>query len=90
MCAEIGGLLILIDGWHRHRAALREGISAVPVIVVEAHSVEEAKWLAAEENRKHGVPYKSRELQKVFAAYIDAGKHLKKRGLKSYREIGAD
>lgn len=90
MCAEIGGLLILIDGWHRHRAALREGISAVPVVVVEARSVEEAKWLAAEENRKHGVPYRPRELRGVFAAYIDAGKHLKKRGLKSYREIGAE
>lgn len=91
--AMVGGVPVVIDGWHRLAALDTLGILTVDVEVIEA-TPKEARWLAAKANLAHGLPLKGSELREVFRAYVRAGEHLEttKHGkrLKSYRAIGAE
>jgi hypothetical protein len=90
--AEVDGVLILVDGWHRMAALEGLGIDRVEAEIVPASSIEEARWLAATANVTHGLPLKRGELRKVFRAYVRARKHLgKHKGqFKSYDEIAVE
>jgi hypothetical protein len=46
--------------------------------------------MAASENMSHGLPLRKSELHHVFRAYVSSRQHLKKRGIKSYREMAKD
>ena len=88
------GALVLVDGWHRMECGalqvdhLADGGSTVLAMVAEM-TEEVARWEAATSNLGHGVPVKARELRKVFAAFVKAGKHRRRSGkYLSYRDIG--
>lgn len=88
--AQVDGVYLLVDGWHRLTALERLGASTVKAKVTVA-TREEAVWMAASANREHGVPLKASEQRSVFRAYVNAKKHKLARGkLQSYREIGAE
>jgi hypothetical protein len=59
---------------------------------VEAATVTEAAWLAAQANLTHGLPLKPRDRRQVFRVFMGAGRYRrdKGRGLKSLREIARE
>lgn len=88
--ANVEGMLILVDGWHRLAAIERLGGTHVYAEVKPANR-QQAIWMAASANLQHGVPLKSSELRNVFRAYVTSRQHLQGKGqLRSYREIGAE
>ncbi|WP_158268018.1 ParB/RepB/Spo0J family partition protein [Bradyrhizobium sp. MOS002] len=87
--ANVGGTLLLVDGWHRLQALKGIGAATVEAEVFEA-TEDEAQWAAARANLMHGLPLKKSELLNVFRAYISSNLHRKRRGYKSYREIAED
>jgi hypothetical protein len=93
--ADVSGVLIVTDGWHRIEALKRIGRPHVMAVVTEM-SREEARWQAATANTTHGVPVKRSELVNVFKLYVRSGKHIKGRGrgghvrYRSYREMQAE
>ncbi len=90
--ALVGGVLVLVDGWHRLAAHQAIGATHVEATITEA-SAEEARWLAAEANLAHGLPLKTRELPDAFRAFVKAGRYRAtdrpggRPRLLSYREI---
>ena len=88
--ADVGGSLLLVDGWHRIEAAGRVGRERIAATIIPM-SREAALWEAAKANLAHGLPLTRRgERTNVFRAYVQAGQHRKKRGYKSYREISME
>lgn len=88
--AQVGDMLLLIDGWHRLAAMELLEWPEAEAEIVEA-TKKEAMWLAASANLQHGVPLKASEIRQVFKAYVKAGQHRKSDGeLKSYREIAKE
>ncbi|TAZ82896.1 hypothetical protein ELH72_06330 [Rhizobium ruizarguesonis] len=83
---------VLVDGWHRVTATRRIGLSEIDAVVVTPSGPEEIPWLAAQANRKHGLPLTRLDRRNVFRAYIMAKKHRKGRGnaVKSAREMEKD
>lgn len=92
--ADVDGVLLLVDGFHRVSAMSALGISETPAVIVKSATIAEARWLAGKANLSHGFNLKARERRSVFQAYVHASQHRKgtgKRGpLKSYREMGSD
>lgn len=89
--ANLEGVFILTDGWHRVAALESLGEIEVDAVVQPAASVEEVRWLAARANLTHGLPLKSKEYREVFRAYIRARNHRRNdKSFKSYREIAAE
>lgn len=89
--ADVGGVLYLLDGWHRMEAAAAINGHTGVEATVRAMSKAEAAWEAAAANLKHGQGYTPRDKRNVLSAYIKARKH--KAGsdiVKSYRDIGAE
>lgn len=84
--ARIDETLFVVDGAHRLEAAKQAGRNRLDCKVVATTS-DEAMWRAAQANLEHGLPLKKRELRNVLRAFVKAGRHRKKRGLLSYREI---
>ncbi|WP_374437301.1 ParB/RepB/Spo0J family partition protein [Tabrizicola sp.] len=72
--AMVGGVPVLVDGWHRVAAHQITGASHVLAFVTEA-TAQEARWLAAEANLTHGLPLKKGELRSAFRAFITARRH---------------
>lgn len=92
--ADVGGALVLVDGWHRLAAMDEIGRTAATVDVVTCADLSEAAWLGADANLRHGLPLKPSEIRPVFRAYVRAKRHVKQKGrhgfhrcLQSYREI---
>jgi hypothetical protein len=83
--------LLLIDGFHRLDAMRRmfSPPSDIEVEIVGVRTMEDARWLAAKANLKHGLPLKPKELREVFRAYVRANQYLdaRTRRLQSYREM---
>lgn len=71
--------LVLIDGYHRVKAAERSRLAEIPAVIIHA-SLKEAKWLAVEANLKHGVPLTRAEKRIVFRRFVEAGRHRKADG----------
>jgi hypothetical protein len=92
--ARIGDTYFLLDGWHRMEAGALTMDFAEPgsvLALVAVMGVNEARWVAADANTKHGVQLKPAELRGVLKAFINAGKHKKPRGaLMSYRELAEE
>ena len=89
--AVVGGVPLVVDGWHRLAALESIGSPTAPAIVIEGMTRADAEWMAAKANVAHGLPLKAKEVQNVFRAYIRARKHIKGRGkLKTYREIAEE
>jgi ParB-like chromosome segregation protein Spo0J len=89
--ANVGGALILIDGWHRLLAQKQLGRDAVEATVEEL-SEDEGEWEAAMANTRNGVRLtRQSEKRRVFELYIRQGRNRVGRlGLKSYRDIAKD
>jgi len=89
--ANVGGVLYLIDGWHRTEAAVVIGGGDAVEASVRTMSKAEAGWEAAAANLKHGQGYTQGDKRNVLRLYIKARKH--KAGneiVKSYRDISAE
>ena len=96
---RVGAALYLVDGWHRlESGALQtsQGMGAFDderhhvLCLVATMTVDDLRWQAARSNLGHGVPIKTREMRKVFGAFIKAKQHHKApRVYMSYREMGA-
>ncbi|WP_027161180.1 hypothetical protein [Mesorhizobium sp. WSM1293] len=74
---------VLVDGWHRTKAAEAAGNAFIDATVVTGASPDEYRWIAAQNNMTHGKRLKPSERREVFKAYVKAGKH-KKPGKKSH------
>jgi hypothetical protein len=85
---------VLVDGWHRVKAAGQAGLSRLPAVIVNVSSAAELSWLAAEANRTHGQPLERSLDREVFRRYVAAKRNMKKVGrtttYRSYREIRED
>ena len=89
--ADVDGMLILIDGWHRVTALLQLDRLHVDA-EIEPMSKDEALWAASIANAKHGVQLSKAEHLNVFNNYIATGRHIEKKGAmgiryKSYRDM---
>lgn len=87
--ALVDGVHILVDGFHRAAAYELLGIQEVDVEVNEA-TRDNALWMAAEANTRHGKPLTGKEHREVFRVYIRTKQHMKGRRRKSYREMQID
>ncbi|MCK1575740.1 hypothetical protein [Bradyrhizobium sp. 174] len=89
--ADVGGALVLVDGWHRLLAQKQLGRDAIEATVEEL-SEHEAQWQAAVANTCNGARLaRQSEKRRVFELYIRQGRNRVGRlGLKSYREIAKD
>lgn len=88
--ANVGGVLILVDGWHRVRACEVAEQAFIEAEIVEA-TKEEALEKAYQANMKHGLPLGSKELIKIFKRYVKNKMYKKSNGrYKSLREIAED
>ena len=87
--ARVKGALMLVDGWHRLAAANRLKRTEIRA-VVEDMTEQEARWAAADANTTHGLPLKRSEKREVFRRYVQTGRNLEGRKLKSYRDIAGD
>jgi hypothetical protein len=87
--AKLNGAPVVIDGWHRVKAATRTKQTTLSAVIIEKGEHELA-WLAAEANLKHGVPLKASERRNVFRAFVRAGRHRTGRRIKASREIAAE
>jgi len=84
------GRLVLIDGWHRMAAQERIGGTSVTAVVRDVASVNEAKWMAADANAKHGRPLCNKGYRKRFRIYVQTGHNKSDGGFKSYRQIASE
>ncbi|MGO4439714.1 hypothetical protein [Rhizobium sp. RAF56] len=82
----------LVDGWHRVSAARRNGLREIDAVLVTPTGLDEIPWLAAEANRRHGLPLSRADKRNVFRAYVRAKRHRTGRGsaVKSAREMEKD
>lgn len=87
--ANINGAFVLVDGWHRLAALKKLGQETVEAFTV-ATTEEEGRWEAAKANTTHGLSLKRSERRNVFRVYMDTGRYLRGRTIKSYREIQRD
>jgi hypothetical protein len=86
--ADVGGSLILVDGFHRRAAYQQNGEWQAVCEIIPCESLEQALWLAFNANMRHGLPLKSKAKREAFRAYVKAGNHeLKDGGFQSYRDI---
>ncbi len=82
--------LLCVDGFHRVEAARLAGRRDIGAVILDGVPLAEAAWLAAEANLTHGLQLRPSELKEAFKRYVKAGKHRKRSGFKSYREIAAE
>ena len=87
--ALVDGVHVLVDGFHRAAAYEALEYDEVDVSVTEA-TRDNALWMAAEANTRHGLPLTSKEQREVFRVYIRTAQHLKGKRRKSYREMQDD
>lgn len=87
--ALVDGVHILVDGFHRAAAYEALGYEDVDVEVTPA-TRDEALWMAAQANTRHGLPLTSKEHREVFRRYIRTKQHMKGKRRKSYREMQDD
>ena len=89
--ADVGGVLYLLDGWHRTEAAVVIGGHSAVEATVRTMSKAEAGWEAAAANLKHGQGYTQGDKRNVLRLYIKARKHKTGNDIvKSYRDMGAE
>lgn len=94
--ADIDGVLTLVDGFHRTQAFADCGERAINATIVPCSSFEEARWMAVEGNKSHGLPLGSSRAasHNAFHAYMQAEKFRRRVGrrfvYRSYRGISAD
>lgn len=87
--ALVDGVHILVDGFHRAAAYEALGYEDVDVEVTPA-TRDEALWMAAQANTRHGLPLTNREQREVFRVYVRTKQYLKGKRRKSYREMQND
>lgn len=81
------GRLVVIDGWHRLKAAINLDVVTVPAIVTTM-TLREAMRLAAVANLGHAKALSGKEKREAFKMFIRGGGHLKGKGrYLSYREL---
>jgi hypothetical protein len=81
---EVEGELVVVDGFHRHAAATRAGVSTLTVVVVGSGTMEDAAWIAVTKNHDHPVHRKKGDVRK---AVLMALANPRAEGM-STREIG--
>jgi uncharacterized ParB-like nuclease family protein len=88
--ARIGKALYLVDGFHRMEAARRAGRITIGAKVARM-SLEEARDFALLANTRHGKNLKPKDKARLFARYVELGKHLGPHGsVKPSRTIAAE
>lgn len=88
--AQVGKVLVLLDGAHRMEALRALGRDTVEATVAKMTETQ-AQWAAARANLEHGQPLKKAELREVFRHYIATKQHRPGRGrAKSLRDIARD
>lgn len=89
--AKVGETLILVDGFHRAAARERLGEEWITAEVVET-TEDEAKWMAASANLRHGLPLTNSEIRETFRVYVRTKQYLTSNGRKTkpYREIAQE
>lgn len=91
LVAEIGGALVLVDGFHRRDAMEALGWEEAPARIVPCRSLLEARWMGFDANLRHGQPLRPKLLRQALRAFLDAGHHRWADGrFKSYREIARE
>ena len=89
----------LLGGRHRLEALRNAGLRSAPCRVIDGVGEHEAPWIAAQDNLRHGVPLKTREMRPVLGAYVRAGAHrysggrgrvTGRRDFKGFREIAKE
>ncbi|MBU6266425.1 MAG: helix-turn-helix domain-containing protein [Sphingomonadales bacterium] len=91
LVADVGGALVLVDGFHRRDAREELGEESGLAKIVPCVDLREARWMGFDANLRHGQPLKPKLLRPALRAYVDAGHHRTAKGkLKSYRDIAAE
>jgi hypothetical protein len=86
--ADVGGALVLVDGFHRRAALEALGEWEGEFEVLPCPSLDVALWWAFDANLRHGQPLKSKASRDAFQAYVRAGLNEREGGgLQSYREL---
>src|SRR5262249_53166693 len=73
--ADVNGALILVDGFHRVRAAEHLNWQTIPATIRPLPSIEEAEWQGGKINYGHGVSQSRAEHVRLFKKYVRAGHH---------------
>lgn len=68
---EVDGALLLVDGYHRHAAAVAAGLGWIEAVVVGRGSWEEAEVAALGANRSHGVRRSIETKRRVLARALN-------------------
>lgn len=96
--ADVKGILILCDGFHRVRAMELLGMQDAEATIRALPSIEEVKYQGAKANDAHGAAFNNKERFRMFKAYLRAGHHYldgkprdkQLKHMKSYREMATD
>jgi hypothetical protein len=86
--ANVNGVAVLVDGWHRVAAYESLGITTVQAHISKM-TKRDAEWTAAYANMEHGKPLTTAETKTVYMKYMKTKQHLRPNGtLKTLRQIG--
>lgn len=89
--ADVDGVPLLTDGWHRLAALEALGRTEVDANVTLA-TAREAAYMAVQANLRHGLPLRAADFRKAFRLYIKAKCHIKPPhgNFKSLRTIASE
>ena len=85
--ADLGGALILYDGFHRAAASEIAGVDEVDIVVCQCVSLDEVRWLGFQANLRHGQPLKRKAIREAFRTYVSAERHRVGGKPQSYRDM---
>ncbi len=87
--ARVGGVLCLVDGFHRLKAVRRLGARMVPVTMLQDGATsDDAFFAAVTANLTHGRGLSREERRAAFRRYLDTGRHLYRRTTRSGKPTG--
>jgi hypothetical protein len=67
---DVDGQCLLVDGWHRHPAALKAGLTEFPVEVHQGTRNDALRY-ALQANATHGLPRTNRDKRRAVALAVD-------------------
>lgn len=70
---DVGGRMMLVDGYHRHEAALIAGVSFLRAVCVGKGDMDTAIWHASAVNPSHGVRRSAADKRRAVRATMNCG-----------------